>query len=150
MPNWSEMQARARKLINEGLEIVKTGAHEAGFLAETTASAARLKMDEGKNRLEMYRSLYVLGAEIYEAMKRNPGATTLAITERIEHLYAQTKRFDDTARDDGRELDLFTVVKKAAPPSPSAGAGKAGKRQKRTAKKSSKKNVKSVRKSARG
>lgn len=115
MPNWENMQNNARRLIGDGIEILRAGAHEAAFLAGTTASAAKLHMTIRRNRLEIYRELHDLGGLVFDALSSKPTPGSLPITEEMRALVKRARELGEEARQAEKELDAFTIVKKKAP-----------------------------------
>ena len=114
MPRWEEMQVNARKLIDEGVTLLRAGAHEAAFLAGTTASAAKLHMTIRRNRLEIYRELHDLGRLIFEVMSATPVPGSLPITDEMRGLIKRSRELNEEVRQAQKELGKFSVVKKRA------------------------------------
>ena len=113
MPHWEDMHIRAKKMIEEGLMLLRTGAHDVEFLANTTASAAKLHMTVRKNQLERYRVLHDLGRHVFEASKK--GGAAIPLTPDIKGLIKRTQDLDSAAQRAEKELEKFTVVNKSAP-----------------------------------
>ena len=127
MAQWKEMQERAKKLIDEGLSAIKSGAQEAEFLAESTANAARLHMDAGRKRFELYRVLHDLGALVYTALKNDPLAHAVPVSPAMAALAGQAANLDESLGYDADMLRRFSVVRgetggrpRPAPPRPKA------------------------------
>ena len=111
MARWSDMQDHAKKIIDEGLAAIKSGVNEAGFLAETTASAARLHMDAGRKRFEIYRILHDLGALIYTAIKGDSQAQGVLLTPAMTALLDQARARDESVEYDEDMLKRFSIVR---------------------------------------
>lgn len=126
MPQWNEMQERARRLIEEGLQLLKSGAHEAGFIAETTASAARLHMVVRQNQFEKYKLLHDLGEALYKKCPRGRVARTIDLSDGMISMIDRAGHMDDAMHAAEVKLSKFSIVRKGA-------AQRAGARQ-RTAK----------------
>ncbi len=124
MPHWEDVQTRAKKLIEEGLMLLRTGANEAEHIANTTASAARLHMTLKRNRYDVYRALHDLGEMVHTAARN--GGKTVAITPSMATLITRISELEEAAERAEKELSTFTVVNQE-------------KEQKRTAKKAAKK-----------
>lgn len=111
MAQWKEMQDRAKKLLDEGLSAIKSSAQEAEFLAESTANAARLHVDAGRKRFEMYRVLHDLGALVYTALKGDPLAQGIPVTPAMAALAGQAANLDESLGYDTDMLQRFSVVR---------------------------------------
>lgn len=116
MTKWNEIQEQAKKLIDEGMHALKSGFTEAEFLAETTASAARLHMDAGRRRFEMYRVLHDLGAVLYNAVASDPSSARIELTPAMRALVGNARSLDETLAEDERQLGLFSIVKREGAP----------------------------------
>jgi|GEM_PF-1972701 len=114
MPTWENMQTNARKLMAEGITLLRAGAHEAAFIAGTTASAAKLHMTIRKNRLEIYRELHDLGQLLFEAMSAKPVPGSIPITTEMRGLIQRVRELGEEAERAQKELNKFSVVKKKA------------------------------------
>ena len=124
MPQWDEIQARARKLIDEAFKLLRTGMTDAEYLAEATANAAKLHMAVRRNRLDKYRLLHDIGEEVCAAAEKQPGAHSIAVTDSISDKIARSRALDDEARRAEDHITQLTVVRK--PASPKVEKGKAG------------------------
>ena len=111
MARWYDMQEKARKLIDEGMTILKSGVHDAGFLAESTAGAARLHVDASRKRFELYRTLHDLGAEFMDALRACPAGQVVELTPAMADLVKQAVELDGLLKHDEEELERFSVVK---------------------------------------
>lgn len=126
MTKWNEIQAQAKKLIDEGMHALKSGFTEAEFLAGTTASAAKLHMDAGRRRFEMYRVLHDLGAVLYNAIASRPDATGIELTPAMRSLIDNAHKLDEILAEDEHRLGRFSVVRKADAASPKPARKKPG------------------------
>lgn len=111
MTRWSEMQKRSRKLIDEGMSILKIGMHEAGFLAESTAGAARLHVEASRKRFELYRVLHDLGDELHSALKEKTAIQQIELTQPMKELVDAADELSRSLEHDEMELERFSVVK---------------------------------------
>lgn len=120
MTRLGRMQQRAKKLLDEGMAILKVGVQDAGMLAESTAGAARLHVEVGRKRFELYRVLHDIGAELMSALEISPAGEAVALTPAMASLIEQAQDLDRSIRHDEEELDRFSVVKgeRGGPPSP--------------------------------
>ncbi|HPQ81336.1 MAG TPA: hypothetical protein PLZ86_06380 [bacterium] len=132
MAKWNDMQERAKKLIDEGMAMLKIGMHEAGFLAGSTASAARLHVEASRKRFDLYRVLHDLGDEIYASLKADPALQHVELSSSMRSLVEAADDLTSSLEHDERELEGFSVVKRkrGGPPKPAAsrprGSQKAG------------------------
>lgn len=115
MQNFSEIQDRAKKLIDEGLKILKTGVKDAELIAGSTASAAGLHMEAGRSRLMMHRIFYELGRAVYKENKNLSYGSGLILSQGILDLIEKARALEETADDDDQKLDAFSVVKGEKP-----------------------------------
>ncbi len=114
MPQWEEMQARARKLIDEGLKLLRSGVSDAEYLAEATANAAKMHIAVRRNRLEKYRLLHDIGEEISNSSQLSAGGSipvTNSIAEKIARVYA----LDEEANKVEEHISNLSIVKKTGP-----------------------------------
>ena len=125
MPHWEEIEIKAKKLIGEGMELLKVGMHDAGFIAENTAKAAKLSVHERKSRFEMYKIFYEMGKMTYQAIDANPKLRQIAVTKEMMKVFDKLKGLEVAAALDIEKLSQFTVVAKKK------GNGGAGETQKK-------------------
>jgi hypothetical protein len=121
MPQWEEIQVRARKLIDEAFKLLRTGMTDAEYLAEATANAAKLHMAIRRNRLDKYRLLHDLGEEVCDAAGRDPEARQLRLTESMAGKIGRSRALDEEAKRAEDHITQLTVVRK--PKSPVARKG---------------------------
>lgn len=115
MQNFNEIQDRAKKLIDEGLKILKTGVKDAELIAGSTAAAAGLHMDAGRSRIMMHRIFYELGRAVYKENKNLSYGSGLILSQGILDLIEKARALEETADDDDHKLDAFSVVKGSSP-----------------------------------
>lgn len=118
MTKWNDIQAQAKRIIDEGMHALKSGLSEAEFLAGTTASAAKLHMDAGRRRFEMYRTLHDLGAVLYNAALSGAESGSIALTPAMRSLIDNARSIEKMLANDAALLERISVVKKAAPSPP--------------------------------
>ncbi|HPM40925.1 MAG TPA: hypothetical protein PLY45_00635 [bacterium] len=120
MTRLSQVQERARRLLEDGMAILKVGVKDAGMLAESTAGAARLHVEVGRKRFELYRALHDIGEELMSALGVSPAGESIALTPAMAALIEQALELDRSIKHDEEELDRFSVVKgeRGGPPSP--------------------------------
>lgn len=125
MAHWDEVHTKAKKMIEEGLVLLRSGAKEAEFIAGTTAVAARLQVQVSKNRYELYRLLHDLGQfTLTEAIKS--GSDSIKISAKMKPLIKRANDIEEASKHAEKELGKFTVVdKKKSKPKPKAKSSKA-------------------------
>lgn len=113
MTQWSEIQEKARKLIDEGMRLLRSGMNDAEYLAEATASAAKLHMTIRKNRIEKYRVLHDMGAQLHGQLLSGAGQD---VSQELKALSERVRRLDEEAAAAEGEVAQLTVVRKGPPP----------------------------------
>ena len=114
MAHWDEVQTKAKKLIEEGLVLLRSGAKEAEFIAGTTAVAARLQVQVSKNRYELYRVLHDLGQlTVAEATKSS--SDSIKVSAKMKALIKRANGIEEASRRAEKELGKFTIVDKKKP-----------------------------------
>ncbi|MFA4875269.1 MAG: hypothetical protein WC956_06445 [bacterium] len=116
MPQWDEIQARARKLIDEGLKLLRAGMSDAEYLAEATATAAKLHVALRRNRLDKYRLLHEIGKEVCAAVEADPALRQISITESISDEIARSRALDEEMKRAEAHISGLSVVRKPASP----------------------------------
>ncbi len=114
MTQWNEIQEKARKLIDEGMRLLRSGMNDAEYLAEATASAAKLHMTIRKNRIEKYRVLHDMGAQLHGSILA--GSAPQGISQELRSLSERVRRLDEEAAAAEGEVAQLTVVRKGQPP----------------------------------
>ncbi len=110
MPQWNEVQEKARKLIDEGMRLLRSGMSDAEFLAEATASAAKLHVSIRKNRYDKYRALHDLGVIVKKAC--DDGRESITVTPEMKHIVEQVKNLDAEVERAEVSAAQLTVVRK--------------------------------------
>lgn len=116
MPNWDEVQVKAKMLISEGMELLKTGMHEAGFIAGTTANAAKLHANAGKHKIELYRTLHDLGQLLFDAIDESPMSGSINISDKMSELFGKASGLEKLVQKEEESLKKISVVKKKETP----------------------------------
>lgn len=116
MKQWNEVQIKARKMIDDGLKLLRSGMNEAEFLAEATASAAKLHVTLHRNRLDKYRALHDIGLEVFNTLEKDLEAKTIYITPSIEEKIDRVREMDDESSRTERQISKLSVSKKEKRP----------------------------------
>ncbi len=114
MAQWDDVQAKAKKLFDEGLVLLKSGAKDAEFIAGTTATAARLQVQVSKNKYELYRLLHDLGQLTVDAAISS-NTDSIKITSEMKPLLERAQKIEDGSKGAEKELSKFTIVDKKKP-----------------------------------
>ncbi len=115
MPNWNEVETQAKKLIDEGIRMLKTGANEAEVIAGKTASSAKLHVAMGQNRLENYRTVHDLGEIVFKALKKDATSSAIAVTPKMKELFTKIQKRETVAAEAEDKLKHYTIVRTDAP-----------------------------------
>jgi hypothetical protein len=117
MPNWEAIQLKARHLIEEAIRLLRSGISEAEVLAEATAHATKLHVSLRKNRLDKYKLLHELGAEVALALEADVRVVT--VTEAMKEKTTAVRRLDQEMERAEEALAKISVVRKDTLPPPS-------------------------------
>ncbi|MFH1829425.1 MAG: hypothetical protein ABH871_01440 [Pseudomonadota bacterium] len=112
MPSWEEVQIHAKKMIEEGMRILRSGMSEASFLAESTAEAAKLHVSLRHNRLDRYKALHELGRMVCDKAEAGAAASQLTLTEEMKKKIKQVSGLDDEAQKFEAEIAKLTIIRK--------------------------------------
>jgi hypothetical protein len=118
MVQWEEIQAKAKKLIDEGFRLLRMGIGDAEYLAEATANAAKLHMAVRRNRLDKYRLLHEVGEEVCNTLMENPTAREIQVTQSITDKIARAHSLDEEAKRAEERIANLTVIKQPESPNP--------------------------------
>ncbi len=111
MPQWDDIHEKAKALIDEGLQLLKDGAHEAGIIAESTAHAAKLHVIIQKGRVERYKLLCKLGQEAYAQLDKS-AQSSIKRNASIDEIIEQVKALDREVDAASKEVSKLSIVKK--------------------------------------
>jgi len=114
MAQWDDVQAKAKKLFDEGLLLLKSGAKDAEFIAGTTATAARLQVQVSKNKYELYRLLHDLGQLTVDAAISS-NTDSIKITSEMKPIIKRIQEIEEGSKKAEKELSKFTIVDKKKP-----------------------------------
>lgn len=118
MPSWDEIQVHAKKMIEEGMRILRSGMTEASFLAESTAEAARLHVSLRRNRLDRYKALHELGRMVCDKVKKSTASSQLTLTDEMKKKIKDVGSLDDEAQKFEAEISKLTIIRKEAEEGP--------------------------------
>jgi hypothetical protein len=117
MPNES-FGDKAGSVVNEGLKVLRDGLREAGRLINVTADATRLHIEKESRVITTHREFHRLGEEFYEAVKNNPGATSVALTESMRSMIQRVQAAEADIAKNNKVLDHMSVVRVSKPQTP--------------------------------
>jgi len=124
MPAWEEIQIHARKFIDEGIKMLRSGMSEASFLTEITAKSANLHVSLRRNHSERYKTVHEIGKLFCDEALSNPAASQVKVTAPIKNKMEKVRKLDQEAADFEREISRLTVTKKEKTPRKKAHAKK--------------------------
>ena len=112
MSTWEEIQIHAKRFIDEGIRMLRSGMHEASYLADATAKSANLHVTLRRNRLERYMTVHEIGKYVCDEIRCDPGKAEVQLTDNIRKQMMQVKALDDEAGAFEKEISKLTVIKK--------------------------------------
>ncbi|PIR24912.1 MAG: hypothetical protein COX62_04880 [Deltaproteobacteria bacterium CG_4_10_14_0_2_um_filter_43_8] len=62
---------KAKRIVEEGIELLKTGFQTAETVAGKTVEITKLHYNQRKDQLDLYRTFHDLGMAVYERMHQN-------------------------------------------------------------------------------
>jgi antirestriction protein ArdC len=112
MPTWEEVQIHAKKLIDEGIKMLRSGVHEASYLVDATAKSADLHVSLRRNRYDRYKAVHEIGKYVCDEVHCDPSKAEIRITDHINKEIVYVKALDDEARAFEEQISKLTVTKK--------------------------------------
>lgn len=114
MPTWEEIQVHARKFIDEGMKMLRSGMSEASYLADATAKAANIHVSLRRNRYERYRQVHEIGKFVCDEAHCDPQTVDIKLTDDIKKKMVLVRALDDEAHAFEKNISKLTVIKKGA------------------------------------
>ena len=115
MPAWEEIQINAKKLIDEGMKMLRSGMHEASFLADITAKSANLHVSLRRNHSERYKTVHEIGKLVCDAAIKDPSRGEIKLTDDVRKKMKKVVDLDQEAADFEKEIAKLTVTSKTKP-----------------------------------
>jgi|GEM_PF-309053 len=112
MAQWDNIQKGAKKIIDEGLKLLRSGMSEAEYIAEATAESTRLHIISRRNRFDMYKAVHDLGYKVYEAALKNPSAKEVALSDGMKRTIANIGKMEAEAKKAEASISKLTVTNK--------------------------------------
>jgi hypothetical protein len=112
MPSWEEIQGHAKRMIDEGLRILRTGMTEASYLADVTAKAANLEVTLRRNRLERYKAVHEIGKFVCEEVEFDHTKDSVRLTSHIKKKMEQVIALDEEAKQFEAQIAQLTIIRK--------------------------------------
>jgi len=109
---------KAGSVVNEGLKVLREGLREAGRLINVTADATRMHIEKESRVVTTHREYHRLGEQVYAALKNNPGASNVSLTEPMRAMIARIKMAEDEIAKNNEVLDHMSVVRVSKPRMP--------------------------------
>lgn len=112
MASWEEIQAHAKKLIEEGMKLLRSGMTEASYLADATAKAANLEVTYRRNRLERYQAVHEIGNFVCQEVEFDHTKDSVTLTDHIKQTMEKVIALDEEAGRFEAEISKLTVIRK--------------------------------------
>lgn len=109
---------KAGNVVNEGLKVLREGLREAGRLINVTADATRMHIEKESRVITTHREFHRLGEELYEAVKKNPNATSVTLTESMHGMIQRVQAAEAEIAKSKKALDHMSVVRVSSPATP--------------------------------
>ena len=109
---------KAGSVVNEGLKVLRDGLREAGRLINVTADATRMHIEKESRTITTHREYHRLGEQVYAALKGNPDATSVTLTEPMRAMVARIQTADAEIAKNKKVLDHMSVVRLSKPSTP--------------------------------
>lgn len=109
---------KAGSVVNEGLKVLRDGLREAGRLINVTADATRMHIEKESRTITTHREFHRLGEQLYTAVKGNPGATSVTLTEPMRAMIARIQTAEAEIAKNKKVLDHMSVVRVSKPGTP--------------------------------
>lgn len=104
-----DIQEKAKKLVEEGIEVLKAGWHGAEVVAGKTVTATRLHYQNRRTQADLYRAIYTLGRAVYEQLKASRGKS-LALAPNLVDVYQRVVELEHKIEEVEKDLSHSTVV----------------------------------------
>ena len=121
MPTWEEIQVHAKKFIDEGIKMLRSGAHEASYLVDATAKSADMHVSLRRNRLDRYMAVHQIGIYVCDEVKCDQNKADIQLTDNIKKTMMHVKDLDEEARVFEEHISKLTVTKKEKKPQAAKG-----------------------------
>jgi hypothetical protein len=112
-------QDQARRILDDGVKLLRTRLTEAEGLAEQTANVAKLQLTVGRNQLNRYKMLYDLGKAVWDSFPSDESTQSLTLNEKIRRLAHRVRHLDDESRKAQRVISSFPTLPKGKTREPS-------------------------------
>jgi len=112
MSSWEEIQVHAKKMIEEGMRIMRSGMSEASFIAESTAEATKLHVSLRRNRLDRYKALHELGRMVCDEVDVDKPTDQFTLTNNMKKKIKEVSYLDKEACDFEAEIAKLTIINK--------------------------------------
>jgi hypothetical protein len=106
---------KAGSVVNEGLKVLRDSLREAGRLINVTADATRMHIEKESRVVTTHREFHRLGEHVYTALKGQPGATSITLTEPMRAMIARIQAAEADIAKNKRVLDHMSVVNVSGP-----------------------------------
>jgi len=114
MPQWNEIQTHAKKIIDEGIKLLRAGMTEAEFIAEATAESAKLHIASRKDRLDIYKLLHELGHKVYHSASKDPSMRELKLTDAMLKIMQKVEKLERNIKNCEARIAKLTITKRSS------------------------------------
>lgn len=114
MPQWNEIQTHAKKIIDEGIKLLRTGMTEAEYIAEATAESAKLHIASRKDRLNIYKLLHELGHKVYHSASKDPSMRELKLTDAMLKIMQKVEKLERNIKSCEAKIAKLTITKRSS------------------------------------
>ena len=111
MPTWEEIQVHAKKFIDEGIKMLRSGVHEASYIVDATAKSADMHVTLRRNRLDRYMAVHEIGKYVCDEVHCDPNKAEIRLTDNIKKEMVHVKALDEEARVFEEQISKLTVIK---------------------------------------
>lgn len=106
---YRDIQGKAKQLVEEGMDLLRSGVKSAEVVAGKTLIATRLQYQSRRTQLDLYRALYDLGRAAYEQLKSSAGEV-LQLTPDLLGRYGRIVELEKKIATAEKDLSHSTVV----------------------------------------
>ena len=117
MAKQSDIHIKTKRLVEDGLEVLKSGWHGAEVVAGKTYQASKLHLGNGKAHIDLYRALHDLGMAAHYEIKQAQGESFIPSANLIK-LNAKVKELEKAINKTEQKLSKLSIVEREKKSSP--------------------------------
>ncbi|MBN1282461.1 MAG: hypothetical protein JXA24_01640 [Proteobacteria bacterium] len=126
MPKLEQIQKRAKRMMDDGLKLLRAGMSEAEYIAGAAAESARLHIASRSDRIDIYKALHELGLKVYQAASKDPGLREVRLTDAMMKVVSRVAALEREVRACESRISKLTITKKAGKAHGRQGGHRAG------------------------